>query len=54
MTLSPTERRVVEAVDADAIVADLATMVAIPSIGGSAGEVAVQRWCGDRLAALGA
>lgn len=54
MTLSPTERRVVEAVDADAIVADLATMVAIPSIGGSAGEVAVQRWCGNRLAALGA
>jgi len=54
VTLSPIERRVVEAVDADAIVADLATMVAMPSSGGSAGEVAVQRWCGDRLAALGA
>ncbi len=54
MTLSPTERRVVEAVDADAIVADLATLVAVPSVGGSAGEVAVQRWCADRLATLGA
>ena len=54
MTLSPTERRVVEAVDTEAIVADLAPLVAMPSVGGSAGEVAIQRWCADRLAALGA
>ncbi|MGH8823440.1 MAG: ArgE/DapE family deacylase [Jiangellaceae bacterium] len=54
MTLSPTERRVVEAVDVDAIVADLAALVAFPSVGGSAGEIAVQRWCAERLAALGA
>lgn len=54
MTLSSTEHRVVEAVDVDAIVADLATMVTMPSVGGSAGEVAVQRWCADRLETLGA
>jgi acetylornithine deacetylase len=54
VTLSPLERRVVEAIDADAIVADLASLVAIPSVGGSAGELAVQRWCADKLTTFGA
>jgi acetylornithine deacetylase len=53
MPLSPIERRVVDAVDPDAIVADLRSLVGIPSVGGSIAEVAVQRWCAKRLAALG-
>lgn len=54
MPLTPTELSVIEAVDADSIVADLADLVAIPSVGGSAGEAAVQQWCADRLTGLGA
>jgi acetylornithine deacetylase len=53
MPLSTIEQRVVDAVDPDLIVADLAALVAIPSVGGSIAEVAVQRWCARRLAALG-
>ena len=53
MPLSPIERRVVDAVDPDAIVADLKALVGIPSVGGSVAEVAIQRWCAKRLAALG-
>ena len=53
MPLSPMERRVVDAVDPDAIVADLKALVGIPSVGGSIAEVAIQRWCAKRLAALG-
>ena len=37
--LNEDERRVVEAVDADALVADLADLVAFAPVGGSAGEV---------------
>jgi acetylornithine deacetylase len=51
--LSSLERRVVDAVDPDAIVGDLRALVAIPSVGGSIAEIAVQRWCAKRLAALG-
>ncbi|MEO6413475.1 MAG: ArgE/DapE family deacylase [Pedococcus sp.] len=51
--LNEVERRVVEAVDVDALVADLADLVAFAPMGGSAGEVGVQRWCADRLRGLG-
>jgi acetylornithine deacetylase len=54
MPLHPTERQVIAAVDSEGIVADLAALVAIPSVGGSAGESAIQQWCADRLADLGA
>lgn len=53
MPLSAIERRVVEAVDPEAIVADLTALVGLPSVGGSAAEVAVQRWCAKRLGAVG-
>lgn len=51
--LTDDERRVVEAVDVDALVADLAELVAFAPVGGSRGEVAVQRWCAARLRDLG-
>jgi acetylornithine deacetylase len=54
MALTALEQQVVDAADASEIVADLAALVAIPSVGGSAGEVDVQRWCAHRLAELGA
>lgn len=41
-------------IDADTILADLATMVAFASVGGAPGENAVQDWCAERLAGLGA
>jgi acetylornithine deacetylase len=52
VALSSLERRLVDAVDPEAIVADLTALVAIPSVGGSAAEVAIQRWCAKRLATL--
>ncbi|WP_446663489.1 ArgE/DapE family deacylase [Flexivirga sp. B27] len=51
--LTDDERRVLDLVDDDAILADLSALVAIPSVGGSAGEVAAQRWCAERLRGLG-
>ena len=51
--LTDDERRVVEAVDVDRLVADLADLVAFAPVGGGGGEVAVQRWCADRLRGLG-
>lgn len=54
MALTAVEQRVAGAVDPDAIVSDLATLVSIASVGGSAGEIDVQRWCAGRLADLGA
>ena len=51
--LNSLEQRVVDAIDPDAVVRDLASLVAIPSVGGSAAEVAVQRWCARRLTELG-
>ena len=51
--LTSEERLVVEAVDVDALLADLAELVAFAPVGGSRGEVAVQHWCADRLRNLG-
>ena len=51
--LRDTERRVLDAVDVSAVVEDLRALVALPSTGGSAAEADVQRWCADRLVALG-
>lgn len=51
--LSADERRVLDMVDDEAILADLAALVGIPSVGGSAGEVEAQQWCADRLRVLG-
>ncbi|WP_406831183.1 ArgE/DapE family deacylase [Pedococcus sp. KACC 23699] len=47
------ERQVLEAVDEQTLLADLAALVAQAPVGGSAGEVAVQRWCAARLRELG-
>ncbi len=47
--LTEQERRVVEAVDADLLLADLAALVATAPVGGGAGEAAVQRWCAGWL-----
>lgn len=54
MALTPGEQSVVDAVDPDLIVGDLAALISIPSVGGSAGEIDVQQWCAERLAGLGA
>lgn len=54
MALTVVEQAVVDAIDADGVVADLDALVAFPSVGGSAGEAAVQQWCADRLTELGA
>ncbi|MBB2891364.1 ArgE/DapE family deacylase [Flexivirga oryzae] len=51
--LTADEQRVLDLVDDEAILADLAALVAIPSAGGSSGEVAAQRWCAQRLRVLG-
>ena len=51
--LTDDERRIVAAVDADALLADLAELVAFAPVGGTAGEVDVQRWCADVLRDLG-
>lgn len=51
--LTADERQVLDLVDDDAILADLAALVGIPSVGGSPGEVAAQRWCAERLRMLG-
>jgi acetylornithine deacetylase len=51
--LTDLERRVVAAVDVDALIADLAELVAFAPVGGGEGEVEVQRWCAVRLRGLG-
>jgi acetylornithine deacetylase len=43
------ERAVLDAVDADALLEDLAALVATAPVGGSAGEAAAQRWGAQRL-----
>ncbi len=40
-------------IDHDALADDLRELIAIPSVGGSQGEVDVQQWCADKLADLG-
>lgn len=47
--LTTDERSVLDLLDDDSILADLATLVGIPSVGGTAGEVAAQQWCVERL-----
>lgn len=47
------EREVADAVDVDALLADLADLVGFAAVGGSPGETAVQRWGGSRLRELG-
>ena len=51
--LSVLEQRVVDSVDADALVADLADLVGFGAVGGSPGEGGVQRWGATRLRSLG-
>jgi acetylornithine deacetylase len=45
---------VLDRIDAEPILADLVTMVGFASVGGTAGETAVQLWCAEKLAGLGA
>ena len=52
-TLTTTEQRVLDALDTDEMLADLAALVAIPSVGGTPAEGDAQAWCGDRLRGLG-
>lgn len=52
-TLSDPERRVLDSIDVPGILADLRELVAIPSVGGTAGEHDAQQWCADRLRSLG-
>ncbi len=51
--LSTDERRVLDLVDSDAIIASLSALVAIPSVDGSSAEADVQHWCAERLRDLG-
>lgn len=51
--LTDLERRVIAAIDEDTLLADLAALVATAPVGGTTGEVAVQRWCAERLRGLG-
>lgn len=47
------EQRVVDAVDVDALVADLTELVGLAAVGGSPGEAAIQRWGAASLRELG-
>ena len=47
------EQQVVDAVDVDALLADLAELVGFAAVGGSLGEAAIQRWAATSLRALG-
>ncbi|WP_344683538.1 ArgE/DapE family deacylase [Saccharopolyspora taberi] len=51
--LSDLERRALDAVDVRGVLTDLRELVAIPSVGGTEGEVDAQRWCAERLTGLG-
>jgi acetylornithine deacetylase len=51
--LADIERRVLDAMDDREVVADLAALVAIPSVDGTDGEHEVQSWCAERMARLG-
>ncbi|MEO6822431.1 MAG: ArgE/DapE family deacylase [Candidatus Nanopelagicales bacterium] len=53
MTDNQTEQLDVR-IDEDAILADLTTLVAFASVGGSSGETAIQQWVAQRLEELGA
>ena len=47
------ESAVLDALDPEALLADLRELVAFAPVGGSAGEAAVQGWCAERLRGLG-
>ncbi|MGH8826311.1 MAG: M20/M25/M40 family metallo-hydrolase, partial [Jiangellaceae bacterium] len=51
--IHPGEAAVLDAIDDDEIVRDLAELVAVPSVDGAPGERAAQQWCADRLTELG-
>ena len=51
--MSADEQAVLDAVDEQGLLRDLAALVAIPSVGGTEAEVAAQEWCAGRLAELG-
>jgi acetylornithine deacetylase len=53
IALSAPEQAVLDAVDEQGLLRDLAALVAIPSVGGTEAEVAAQDWCAGRLAELG-
>jgi len=53
MRITAAERDVLDGIDDDAILADLAALVAIPSVDGTDGERLVQAWCAARLSDLG-
>jgi acetylornithine deacetylase len=51
--ISDIERAVLDAIDADELIATLGDLVAIPSVDGTAAESKVQHWGADRLRTLG-
>jgi acetylornithine deacetylase len=51
--LTDRERAVLDALDADLLLADLRELVAIASVGGTPQEAQAQEWCADRLRGLG-
>lgn len=51
--ISVEEQAVLDCIDEQGLLRDLAALVAIPSVGGTDGEVAAQVWCASRLAGLG-
>jgi acetylornithine deacetylase len=51
--LTAAERAVLDRLDEDEVVRDLADLVAIASVDGEPGEPEAQRWCADRLSGLG-
>ena len=53
IALSAEEQAVLDAVDEQGLLRDLAALVAIPSVGGTDAEVAAQDWCAGRLSDLG-
>ena len=53
MGMTADERAVLDAIDDDAILADVAALVAIPSVDGTDGEHEAQAWCAARLGELG-
>lgn len=52
-SLSVDEQAVLDAIDEQGLLRDLADLVAIPSVGGTDAEVAAQDWCASRLSDLG-
>jgi acetylornithine deacetylase len=51
--LTAVESRVLDQIDAPAVVSSLLDLMAIPSVGGTAAEIDIQHWLGSRLDELG-